>query len=183
MRLPRPRRTSRWGLYAQKLTKRFRHTLDAETTEATGFIVEEAKRMAVQLNDLMRYLDVDSTDQGGIPTDCEAVLQHALETLQDTITSSGATVTHDPLPTVAANAAQLQLVFQHLLDNALKFRAAAPPRVHVWTERDGNGWRFAVRDNGIGIDPQWTGQLFGFFKRLHPRSTYPGTGMGLALCK
>jgi light-regulated signal transduction histidine kinase (bacteriophytochrome) len=139
--------------------------------------------MRAQFTDLIHYLEVDAQGQGRSTTNCEEVLRLTLEALHDPITASGAAVTHDPLPTLDANAAQLRLVFQELLDNALKFRNSAPPRVHVWAEREEGGWRFAVRDNGIGIDPQGAGQLFGFFRRLHPRQQYPGTGMGLAICK
>ena len=171
------------GLYTQKLAKRYRDALDAETQEAVGFIVEAAQRMVAQFTDLTHYLEVDEQGPGVSTTDCEEVWRRILEVLQDPITASGATITHDPLPTLAANAAQLQLVFQELLDNALKFRNSAPPLVHVRAEREERGWRFAVRDNGIGIDPQLTGQLFGFFRRLHPRQQYPGTGMGLAICR
>jgi chemotaxis family two-component system sensor kinase Cph1 len=96
--------------------------------------------------------------------------------------TSGATITHDRLPTIEANAHQLQLVFHELLDNTLKFHNSAPPRIHVWATRQERSWCFAVRDNGIGIDPQFYGKLFGFFKRLHHRR-YEGTGMGLAICK
>ena len=171
------------GLYTQKLAKRYRDSLDAETTEAVDFIVEGTSRMAAQFTDLMHYLEVDATGHGVTTTESETLLRHALEQLQVPLTASGATVTYDPLPTIEANAAQLQLVFQELLDNALKFRNSAPPHVHVWAEHEERGWRFAVRDNGIGIVPQAVGQLFRFFRKLQRHTTYPGTGMGLAICK
>jgi two-component system, sensor histidine kinase and response regulator len=170
------------GVYTQKLAKRYGDTRDAETVEAMDFIIEGAQRMAAQFNDLMRYLEVDERGQEKAATDCEEVLQRALEPLRGPVSASGATVTHDPLPTVEANAHQLQIIFHELLDNALKFCNSAPPRVHVWATRQERGWRFAIRDNGIGIDPQYYGRLFGFFRRLD-RQRYEGTGMGLAICK
>jgi len=171
------------SIYTQKLAKRYRDTADAETAEAMSFVVESAKRIATQLNDLLAYLEVDRKGQGVTATDCETVLRHVLKALDEPIRASGATVIHDSLPTLEANTAQLQLVFHHLLDNALKFRTTAPPRVHVWAEREAHGWRFAVQDNGIGIDPKHAERIFQVFRRLHTRSEYPGTGIGLAICK
>ncbi len=171
------------GLYTQLLAARFRDSLDAETQEAVAFIVDGTKRMQAQFTDLMHYLEVDGQDLGVVTTDCEILLQQALLALHDVISTSGATITHDPLPTLVANPAQLQLVLQELLDNALKFRDSTPLRVHVWAEREEDGWRFAVRDNGIGIEPQSADQLFRFFRKLQRRTDYPGTGMGLAICK
>jgi light-regulated signal transduction histidine kinase (bacteriophytochrome) len=94
-----------------------------------------------------------------------------------------AEVTHDPLPTVQGDAKQLGLVLQNLVGNALKFHGEAPPRIHIAARRDGQHWVFAVRDNGIGIDPKHTERIFGVFQRLHTRREYPGTGIGLAICK
>jgi light-regulated signal transduction histidine kinase (bacteriophytochrome) len=103
--------------------------------------------------------------------------------LQLAIADAKAEVTHDPLPTVLGDATRLGQVFQNLIGNALKFRGMAVPRIHVSAQRDGQHWRFAVRDNGIGIDPQQAGRLFQVFQRLHTHSEYPGTGIGLAICK
>jgi PAS domain S-box-containing protein len=171
------------GLYTQLLAARYRDSLDAETQEAVAFIVDGTKRMQAQFTDLMHYLEVDEQDLGVSTTDCEILLQQAFLALHDVISTSGATITHDLLPTLVANPAQLQLVLQELLDNALKFRDSTPLHVHVWAEREESGWRFAVRDNGIGIEPQSADQLFRFFRKLQRRTDYPGTGMGLAICK
>lgn len=170
------------GLYSQKIAQRYQNSLDAVTSEAVGFIVEAARRMIAQLTDLMQYLTIDERPAEWSPTDCELVVQHVLEQLRPTIMASAATITHEPLPTITAQPAQLQLVFQELLDNAVKFYNSTPPRVHLWAEREAEGWRFAVRDHGIGIDPQYYGQLFSLFKRMD-RNRFPGTGIGLALCK
>ena len=171
------------GVYTQKLAKRYRNSLDTEIQEAIDFIVEGTKRMQAQFTDLLHYLEMEEPSDGIIMTDCELLLQYAFDALQEPIATSGAIITHDPLPTIKAHAKHLQLVFQELLDNTVKFRNSAPPRIHIWAEREKQAWRFAVRDNGIGIDPQWTGRLFGLFRRLHPRQQYPGTGMGLAICR
>jgi PAS domain S-box-containing protein len=171
------------GVYTQKIAKRYRDTLDPETQEAIDFIVEGTKRMQAQFTDLLHYLEMEEPGEGITTTDCELLMQHALDALRDQIATSNAIVTHDPLPTLAANAKHLQLVFLELIDNAVKFRNNAPPQVHMWAEREEGGWRFAVRDNGLGIASQSQGQLFGFFRKLQRRTEYPGTGMGLAMCK
>ena len=103
--------------------------------------------------------------------------------LQLAIAESEATITQDPLPTVWGDKARLGRVMQNLIGNALKFRGPTPPQVHVSAQRDGKQWRFSVRDNGIGIDPAQAGRLFQVFQRLHTRQEYPGTGIGLAICK
>ncbi len=170
------------GLYSQKLAKRYPGAPDAATTEDVGFIVEAAQRMVAQLNDLMHYLEVDAAGVERRATNCEDVLQRALEQLRTPISASNAAITHDPLPTLDAVPAHLQLIFQELIDNALKFHEGTPPQVHVWATRETRAWRFAVREHGIGIDPQVYGKLFGLFRRLD-RNRFPGTGMGLAVCK
>jgi light-regulated signal transduction histidine kinase (bacteriophytochrome) len=103
--------------------------------------------------------------------------------LHAAITEQQAMLTHDPLPTVRGDATRLKQVLQNLIGNALKFRGQAPPRVHVSARREDGHWRFAVRDNGIGIDPQHVGKLFQVFQRLHTRSEYAGSGIGLAICR
>jgi len=111
------------------------------------------------------------------------VLAHTLLDLHVLIEESQAEVSHDPLPTVRGEAQQVGLVFQNLLGNALKFHGAAPPRVHISARREGALWVFAVQDNGIGMEAKQAERIFQVFQRLHPRSEYPGTGIGLAICK
>ena len=110
-------------------------------------------------------------------------MRHALEGLHESIHEAGAEVTHGELPTLRADRLQLAQLFQNLVGNALKFRSDAPPKIHVDATRDGDFWRFAVRDNGIGIDPQFQERIFGVFRRLHTERQYPGTGIGLAICR
>ena len=171
------------GIYSQYLAKRYGDDLDADTQQAIAYIVEGTARMQAQFTDLMHYLEMEDPGVGITTTNCETILQYALEQLREAITTSGATITHDPLPTLEANAKHLQLVFQELLENAVKFHNSTPPQVHVWAEREADAWRFAVRDNGIGMSQSGMRQLFGFFRKLQQRQDYPGTGMGLAICK
>ena len=171
------------SVFTQRIAHHYHDAPDAAVQEALAFIGEGTKRMQAQFTDLLHYLEIDEPHEGMTATDGEQLLQHVLDGMCEAIVASNATVTHDPLPTLTANATQLRLVFQELLDNAVKFRNSVPPRVHVWAERDAQAWRFAVRDNGIGIAQPGMGQLFGFFRKLHRRHDYPGTGMGLAICK
>jgi light-regulated signal transduction histidine kinase (bacteriophytochrome) len=115
--------------------------------------------------------------------DSANLLTQVLDDLHATIADNMASITHDALPTVTGDAAQLRLVLQNLIGNALKFRAAPPPQIHISAQRNGTHWQFSVRDNGIGLDPHQTVQIFQVFRRLHPSQEYAGTGIGLAICK
>lgn len=169
--------------YVQRLAKRYLGRLDAEAEESIGYAVEGATRMQALIRDLLVYTRVGSQGQAFGAVDCEAVLAHTVQDLQLAIAESGAEVTHDPLPTVRGDVAQLRLVFQNLIGNALKFRGPAPLRVHVSARPAGWQWTFSVRDNGIGLDPRQRERIFQVFQRLHTRGQYPGTGIGLAICK
>lgn len=171
------------GLYTQMVAQHYDDGLDADLQDAVAFIVEGTKRMQAQFTDLLHYLEIEEPGDGITTTDCELLFHSALEAVREPIATSNATITHEPLPTLAANAKHLQMVFRELLDNAIKFRTSLPPCIHVWAEREGPAWRFAVRDNGLGIAPGAMGQLFGFFRKFQQRTDYPGTGMGLAICK
>ncbi|MEW6296823.1 MAG: ATP-binding protein [Thermodesulfobacteriota bacterium] len=114
---------------------------------------------------------------------CEEVLRRTLKDFRLALEERGATITYDPLPVVTADGGQLRQVFQNLLSNALKFRGQEPPRVHITARQEDARWVFAVRDNGIGIDPQFADRIFVIFQRVHDRARYPGTGIGLAICK
>jgi light-regulated signal transduction histidine kinase (bacteriophytochrome) len=115
--------------------------------------------------------------------DCEAVFTRVVEAIQLRIVECKAVITSDSLPTIQGDATRLGQVFQNLISNALKFRGAEAPRIHVWAQREDRRWRFAVRDNGIGIDPTQTDRIFQVFQRLHTPSEYSGTGIGLSICK
>ena len=117
------------------------------------------------------------------PTDCQVVLHRALANLKIALQETNAQVSFDPLPTVLADALQMEQLFQNLIGNSVKFRSQEPVCVHVSARPSGNEWIFSVRDNGIGFDPIHNDRIFGLFQRLHPRDKYPGTGIGLSICK
>ena len=157
--------------------------LDERSNEYMTHIVDGAARMETLIDGLLAFSRVGT--QGGElqPVECAKALGTALQNLAASIEESGAVVTHDTLPAVNGDLPQLVSLFQNLIGNALKFRQKAPPRIHVSAERNGRHWHFSVRDNGIGIAPQYFERIFGVFQRLHTRREYPGTGIGLALCK
>ena len=169
--------------FTQLLGQRYRGRLDADADEFIGYIVDGTGRMKTLISDLLAYSRVNS--QGATVTAVAAgpPLQSALSDLAPLITAAGAVVTADPLPTVLADEVQLGLVFQNLIGNAIKFRGPEPPAVHVGAERQGAEYVFSVRDNGIGIDPEFADRIFIMFQRLHSRADYDGTGIGLAICK
>jgi PAS domain S-box-containing protein len=172
------------GSYVQLLAKRYQGRLDPDADEFIGFAVEGVERMERLINDLLEYSRVGTRGKPFEPTDSEAVLAESLENLKTGIQESRAEVTHDPLPTVNVDPLQLEQVLRNLIGNAMKFRREdEPPRIHVSAEKSDHEWVFSVRDNGIGIAPEHVGRLFQIFERLHPAGRYPGTGMGLAICK
>ena len=169
--------------YVQLLSRRYRGKLDGNADEFIGFAVNGAARMQQLINDLLTYSRVGTKGREFEPTDCEIVLQQSLKNLQIAIEEKQAIVSHDPLPTVMADNVQLGQLFQNLIGNAIKFQGTEPPHVHVSASRNGNGWVFSVRDNGIGIAPEYAERIFVIFQRLHSLEKYPGTGIGLAVCK
>jgi signal transduction histidine kinase len=169
--------------FVQLLAQHVHGQLDAKAAEFIKFTVEGAQRMQALLTDLRAYTRVGGTVPEFTAVDSAAVLAHVLGDLHLAIQDQAAEVTHDALPTVHGDAYQLGLVFQNLIGNALKFGGAAPPRIHLTARREGRQWIFSVRDNGIGLDPQHAERIFEVFQRLHTRSEYPGTGIGLAICK
>lgn len=169
--------------YVRLLERRYKEKLDADADEFITYAADGAKRMQRLINDLLQYSRVGSRRRPFEPTDCEAVLNQVLANLQVAIERTNAQITRDPLPTVMADKSQLEQVFQNLIDNALKFRGEAPPVIHVSARRNGSHWIFSVRDNGVGIDAQYSDRIFVIFQRLHGREEYPGTGIGLAICK
>jgi light-regulated signal transduction histidine kinase (bacteriophytochrome) len=169
--------------HLQLLEQRYKGKLNANADEFIAYAVDGATRMQMTIEDLLAYSRVGMWGEDFEPTDCEAVLDQTLADLQVAIEESGAVVTHDPLPTVMADDLQLGQVFQNLIGNAIKFRGEEPPRVHVSAQQEGDEWVFSVRDNGIGIDPEDANCIFEIFQRLHTWEEYPGTGIGLAICK
>lgn len=169
--------------YTQLLGKRYRGKIDAEADQFIGYSVEGAVRMQQLLHGLLEYSHVTRGDERFEPVDCTTVLMKVLEYHHRLIEASGAVITHDSLPKVTASEAQLTKLFSNLIENAIKFRSAAAPQVHVGCTSKGPEWVFTVRDNGIGIEPQYFDRIFLMFQRLNTRSDYPGNGFGLAFCK
>ena len=170
--------------YLQLLERRYGDKLDENADEFIAYAVDGAARMRTLINDLLTYSRVSTHAKPFEPTNCSKVLSHALSNLRVAIEESQATITFDDLPTVDTDATQLTQVFQNLISNAIKFhKQDIPPCVHVSAEPGKNEWRFSVRDNGIGIAPKHTERIFLIFQRLHTREEYPGTGIGLAVCK
>jgi PAS domain S-box-containing protein len=169
--------------FLQLLANRYQGKLDTDAEEFIRYASEGATRMQSLIQDLLAYARVESRELELRATECTALVQRTLSDLQRAITESGATITLDPLPTVQTDAQRLRLVFQNLISNALKFRSTARPCVHISAHQEGASWVFAVRDNGIGIDPKQAERIFQVFQRLHLHREYPGTGMGLAICK
>ena len=169
--------------YTQLIAKRYKGKLDTDADEFIGYAVEGATRMQRLINDLLAFSRV--TTQGRVfeRVDCNQVLEDVLSNLRVAVEESQAVVTHDALPVVTADGGQLGQLFQNLIGNAIKFHGKEPPRVHVSVELRNNEWQFSVLDNGIGVDPQYAERIFVIFQRLHNREEYPGTGIGLALCK
>lgn len=169
--------------YTQLLVNEYRDRLDETALEYADFVVDGAKRMQQLIQDLLAYSRVGTRGQEFTSTDCNAVLQQALQNLQVAIADNQATITADPLPTVNGDRNQLVQLLQNLIGNAIKFHREEPPHVHIAAQQQDNDWLFQVQDNGIGIKPQYLERIFEVFKRLHTRREYPGTGIGLAICK
>jgi len=171
------------GSYCQLLQRRYKGKLDNDADQFIDFAVEGAKRMQVLINDLLKYSRVGTRGKPFEPTDCNAVFNDAISNLRQAIEESAAVVTSDPLPAVSGDAVQLGQLFQNLIANAIKFRGEAAPKIHVSACEYGDQTVFSVRDNGIGIDARHGERIFQIFQRLHERGKYPGTGIGLAVCK
>jgi len=169
--------------YTQLLAQRYEGQLDDKAKKYIDYAVDGAVRMQRLINDLLIYSRVGTRGKPFEPTDSHSVLGEVLRNLQATIEESQAIITNDDLPTVRADASQFAQVFQNLIGNAIKFRLDSPPHIHVSARDQGHKWVFSVADNGIGIDPQYKDRLFAIFQRLHTKQEYPGTGIGLALCK
>ncbi len=169
--------------YLQLLEQRYKGKLDQNADEFIGYAVGGAVRMQRMINDLLDYSRVGTRGNSLAPVDCNAVLEQAKANLGLKIQEAGAVITHDPLPVVQADTSQLVQVFQNLLSNSIKFRGGDKPVIHVSAEHKENGWLFSVRDNGIGFDPAYADKIFTIFQRLHPAARYPGSGIGLTICK
>ncbi|GAA4926342.1 signal transduction histidine kinase [Nonomuraea thailandensis] len=169
--------------FTQMLEQRYGPQLDERATQYIHYAVDGAKRMQLLINDLLDFSRVGRVTGEKSEVDSGAVLDRALDNLSATLEDAEATVTRDELPRLSGNELQLTQLFQNLIENAVKFRSEEPPRVHIGARRDGEMWEFSCSDNGIGVEPKYADRIFLIFQRLHPRDVYPGTGIGLALCR
>jgi len=165
------------------LEKRYKDSFDQEGKKYLQYVVDGAKRMQMLINDLLAYSRLGTAGKPFLQTDCNKVLDRVLSDLDKPIKSRSAVVTHDELPTLIADELQLGQVFQNLIGNAVKFCNDSKPRIHISAERGGDGWLFSVSDNGLGINEEFFDRIFVMFQRLHTQAEYPGTGIGLAVCK
>jgi signal transduction histidine kinase len=169
--------------FCQLLQRRYQGLLDERGEQYIEYAVDGAKRMQVLINDLLAFSRVGRNPGEHVVADAGALVDEAVANLEVALSLSGGKVTRGELPEVRVEPALMTAVFQNLIGNAVKFRGEAPPEVRVTAERDGGDWVFSVSDNGIGIGAEYAERVFALFQRLHTRSAYPGTGIGLALCR
>jgi light-regulated signal transduction histidine kinase (bacteriophytochrome) len=169
--------------YTQLINRRYGERLDADAKEFMHYIVDGAARMKQLIEDLLAYSRVGTKGKEFKAVSVEVPLRKAITNLRAAIEESGAAVTWDPLPTADVDEIQLAQLFQNLMGNALKFRGQGVPRIHVSSEEKDGEWHLTIADNGIGIEPQYFERIFMLFQRLHTMGEYPGTGIGLAICK
>jgi PAS domain S-box-containing protein len=169
--------------YTQLLAQKYEGQLDDKAKKYIAYAVDGAIRMQRLINDLLTYSRISTQGKPSELIDSHSVLGEALRNLAATIEENRAVITNEDLPTVRADESQLMLVFQNIIANAIKFRGEEIPRVHISVNQQGRDWVFSVKDNGIGIDPRYSERLFVIFQRLHTKEEYPGTGIGLAVCK
>jgi signal transduction histidine kinase len=165
------------------LHRRFKDVLDEKANEYIDYAASGAKRMDELLTGLLQYSRVQTQDKPRATVPAQAALNAALENLRADIDESNAAISSDPLPSVNVDGMQFMQLLQNLLHNAIKFRSDQRPQIHVGCAKHEDGWMFSVRDNGIGIKPQYYERIFAIFQRLHPRDKYAGTGVGLSICK
>lgn len=169
--------------FTQLLAKRYRGRLDQDADEFIGFAVDGATRMQQLINDLLAYSRVGTRGKPFKILDSNVIFRGARDNLGKALEESGVIIFQDPLPNVSGDEVQLTQLFQNLVANAIKFRGPESAQILVSAQKKGQEWIFAVRDNGIGIAPEHQERIFSIFQRLHHRSEYPGTGIGLAICK
>jgi len=169
--------------YLQLLERRYSNALDSDAHEFIAYAVDGAARMRALISGLLQYSRLDGDQDTQEPVSAGEILDRALNNLSVAITDSGAVITHDTLPQIQADPLQFMQLFQNLIGNAIKFRSQEPPKIHIGVEKKGEEWQFSVKDNGIGIAPEYQERVFAMFQRLHNRTEYAGTGIGLAICK
>ncbi|MBF0522568.1 MAG: HAMP domain-containing protein [Candidatus Omnitrophica bacterium] len=169
--------------YSELLERRYKSKLDKDADEFIGYIVDGAKRMQKLINDLLAYSRIGRVNKPVEDVDCNSILDRVINSLQPVIEQNQAVISHDKLPVLKGTESHYVQLFQNLIGNAIKFHGPEAPRIHIRAVRHGKEWLFSVKDNGIGIDLQYKDRIFLIFQRLHGRNEYPGTGIGLSICK
>ncbi|OGP86892.1 MAG: hypothetical protein A2031_06185 [Deltaproteobacteria bacterium RBG_19FT_COMBO_43_11] len=169
--------------FVQLLQKRYQGKLDKDADEFISYAVDGASQMQRLINDLLKYSRVGTHGKKLEPTNCNIVVTHAISNLSKTIKEADAVINIDHLPTISADYTQLVQLFQNLISNAIKYHGKKQPEILIRAINKGDNWLFSVRDNGIGIDKDYIDKIFVIFQRLHNKSKYPGTGIGLSICK
>jgi PAS domain S-box-containing protein len=169
--------------FANLLARHYGDRLDAEAEEYIDYILDGTNRLQGLIDALLTYSQVGTRGKAFETTDCEEILDRVTSNLTVAIEESGALISHDPLPTVMGDRVQLEQLFQNLISNAIKFRGKDRPEIHIGLINKNVEWEFSIKDNGIGIEPQFADRIFVIFQRLHTQEEYPGTGLGLAICK
>ena len=170
--------------YAQLLTKKYKGKFDDDADRSFGFIVDASQRMSTLIQDLLEYARAATEEERPTSVSLDEDLEAALTHLTQAVEESGASITHDPMPTIEVDRGQMVRLFQNLIGNALKYRKPdEAPKIHINAEQTNREWLITIQDNGIGFDPQYASSIFAPFKRLHQAGDYPGTGVGLAICR
>jgi hypothetical protein len=171
------------GGYVRLLQRRFPENMDPKALQYINGAAEGADRMERLITDLLAFSRVGTHGAAFSSASLDAILDEALRNLQSSIETAQVKITRDPLPTLRVDATQIMQIFQNLIGNAIKFHSERPPEIHIGAKKEPGRWVITVRDNGIGIEPQYFDRIFQIFQRLHTRAHYPGTGIGLAICK
>jgi signal transduction histidine kinase len=169
--------------FTQLLARRYGDKLDQDAREFIAYAVDGATRMQTLISDLLAYSRVGTEMKPLEQVSCDQVVDYVLKTLRFAISEKRVEITRDPMPLLMADSTQLGQLWQNLVSNALKFHGGEKPEIHLGAEKNGTGWKFSVRDNGIGIPQEHAERIFVIFQRLHTKTEYPGTGIGLAICK
>lgn len=169
--------------FAELLESNYKGKLGPDADEFIGYITSGAKRLQQMINDILALSRIGTKGKEFVPTNVERILRIVSENLHSLIDKNRAIITYDQIPTIIADESQIVQLFQNLIDNAIKFRREETPKIHISCKRSNGEWIFCVKDNGIGIDKNQFKKLFIIFQRLHSREEYPGTGIGLAICK
>jgi len=169
--------------FSQLLEDKYQDKIDKDGKEFIHFLTDGAKKMNTLIKDLLLYSRITTHAKPSKLTNLEDIIKDVLFNLQESIKESGAIITYDEMPVLKVDRTQFIQLFQNLLSNTIKFRREEPPKIHIGTKRINNEWLFTVKDNGIGIESKYFGKLFNIFYRLHTKEEYPGTGIGLPICK